>query len=387
MTILPFLLVFYEITTYLSTDMYLPALPQMMHDLNTTHYLAQLTLTTWFFGAASMQLILGPIADHYGRRPVLFCGGLMFIIAIITCALTHSITLFLIARFFQGCAVCSVVVAAYATVHELYEHKQAMYILALMGSMIVLAPSFGPLVGGLILHVAHWRYIFWLLAIWASTALLILFKYMPETNPNKKNIFNMRLLLKNYSAILTNKTFITHTLILCFVFSELIVWLTAGPFLIIDTFHYSPFMFGVFQAIVFGGNMLAARFVKYGIERIGSNQLITVGVFITLAASVLACLVSHFLIGFILAFTLYCIGSGLSYGPLNRTAIAACHQPMGLRMAVLSTLLSIAAVIASVSITAFYNGKIISLGIVILVLASCACVIKTKYVTEPVITS
>ena len=58
LTIFPLLLVFYEITTYLSNDMYLPALPSIMHDLFTTHSLTQLTITTWALGASSIQLFM-----------------------------------------------------------------------------------------------------------------------------------------------------------------------------------------------------------------------------------------------------------------------------------------------------------------------------------------
>src|SRR5579883_2704724 len=73
--IFPLLLVLYEISTYLSNDMYLPALPQMMADLGLSAKEAQLTLTTWFLGEASMPLIMGIISDRLGRRPVLLMGG------------------------------------------------------------------------------------------------------------------------------------------------------------------------------------------------------------------------------------------------------------------------------------------------------------------------
>ena len=157
----PLLMVCYEISAYLSNDMYLSALPQMAIDFNITQHIAQLTLTAWFLGAASMQLILGPASDQYGRRPVLLLGGLCFVIAAVVSALTTDLTTLLISRFFQGCATCSVVVAGYAAIHELYEHKEAIRVLARMSSITILAPALGPLVGGLILQTVGWRFIFW----------------------------------------------------------------------------------------------------------------------------------------------------------------------------------------------------------------------------------
>ncbi len=86
---------------YLSNDMYLPALPQMTQALSTTPALTQMSLTTWFFGAASMQLLLGPLSDKYGRRPILLGGGVIFIAATLICAITSDISTLLVARFFQ----------------------------------------------------------------------------------------------------------------------------------------------------------------------------------------------------------------------------------------------------------------------------------------------
>lgn len=383
--ILPFLLVCYEVITYLSTDMYLPALPQMMHELGITPDLAQLTLTAWFFGSASLSLLLGPIADRYGRRFLLFLGGCVFVIATLFCATTQIITLLLIARFFQGCAACSVFVAAYATIHEIYEHKKAIHVLALMGSVTIMAPTFGPLLGGLLLELGNWRMLFWILAILAIIILLVLFQCMPETNPNKKNKFNWLELLKNYYRILCNKTFMTHSLIIYLTFINLIAWLTASPFLIIDRFHYSPLMFGVFQVIVFGGYMLGTRFVKYGVERVGAAQLIKIAVLIELCAAILTFLLSGFLMGFILAFTLYAIGAGLAYGPLNRKAIEACKEPMGLRIAVLSTLMSFAGTLASVGVSSFHSENPSSLATVILALTLLAFLLTRSRQFEAIV--
>src|SRR3990167_5046784 len=115
----PVLLALYEICTYLSNDAYLPALPHIAHDLFTSNHLVQLTLTTWFMGSASMQLFLGPIADRIGRRPVLLLGGLVFIAVTTGCAITNNIYTMLVLRFIQGATITSMIVAGYATIHEL----------------------------------------------------------------------------------------------------------------------------------------------------------------------------------------------------------------------------------------------------------------------------
>jgi MFS transporter, DHA1 family, multidrug resistance protein len=125
MWLFPFIFVFYEITHYLANDMYLPAMPRLVADLQTTTHLGQQTITVWFLGTAALQLLLGPLSDRLGRKPILFLGGLIFILSTLICALTSNIHLFLIARFFQGTAVCAVITAGYSSIHELYDQIRA----------------------------------------------------------------------------------------------------------------------------------------------------------------------------------------------------------------------------------------------------------------------
>src|SRR3990167_10673607 len=95
----PLVFVAYETTCYLANDMYLPALPSIALDLQADQHLAQLTLTWWFVGTATFQLLLGPLADRYGRRSVLFGGGLLFITSLWVCVFTNNIYVMIVARF------------------------------------------------------------------------------------------------------------------------------------------------------------------------------------------------------------------------------------------------------------------------------------------------
>lgn len=148
----PILLVFYEIATYLSNDMYLPALPQMMRELSLTTEYAQLTLTTWFLGQASFPLITGVLSDRFGRRPILLIGGLIYIATTIYCAVADNFYALFIARFLEGGMVATMLVPGYSCIHELYKQVEAVKILAFMGGISVLAPAFGPLLGGFVLY-------------------------------------------------------------------------------------------------------------------------------------------------------------------------------------------------------------------------------------------
>ena len=381
LVIFPFILIFYEIITYLSNDLYLPALTDLMRDFNSTPAMAQLTLTTWFLGSASTQLIMGPLSDQYGRRPILLSGAFIFIIATILCAGTQSTTILLIARFIQGSAVCSFMVAGYSAIHELYDTHKAIQVLALMGSVGILAPAFGPLLGSFILQIASWRYLFWLLAIAAIIAILLLTKWMPESNPKENRTrFVMKNIFHGYISIIKNKNFILSTIILCLIYGGLIAWLAMGPLLITEGYHYSPLMFGIFQAMIFssfiGGNML----IKYAMNYLAINKIIFIGLILTLIGGVFSLLISYYfnqhIIVFILTLMIFAGGAALQYGTLQRVAIEASSEPMGLRMAIFSTCLGIAGVLSSAISSYIYDGTSLKLAYFILAVSITAVILN-----------
>ena len=379
--IFPVLLACYEMLAYLSNDMYLPALPQMTTALSTTPLLTQMSLTTWFLGAVSMQLGLGPLSDKYGRKPILLWGGLVFVIATLMCAFTSNIYILLIARFFQGCAVCSVAVAGYAAIHELYDQKEAMKTLALMGSITVLAPAFGPLLGSVVLKLLSWRDIFGLLAILAIVVLSMLYKWMPETlAPEKRHPIEMKTIKHHYSTVIKNKNFMLTASAFCATFSAMIAWIAMGPFLVIDAFHYSPFMFGVFQAMVFGSFIIGTRCVNLGLSHFKPTKLIHIAVYMNLFGATLSLIFAlafqQTLLCFIIALMIFAFSSALSFAPLQRLAIEASAAPMGARMAILSSMMSGSGTIGSLAAGYFYFGTPVSLACITFIsaLAALGCV-------------
>lgn len=362
--------------------MYLPALPQIGHDLHTTQQLTQLTLTCWFFGTASLQLLLGPISDRYGRRAILLISGMMFILSTISCAIVTQIILLLVARFIQGCTVCSVIVTGYAAIYETYKVEQVVPLLALMSSITLLAPAFGPLIGGIILKFTSWRFIFWGLAFFASIFLLALFKWMPESNDiTQRSFLSIKKLLNNYFAILRDRFFLRSTLAYGLIFSGTIAWLVVGPFLIIKTFHYSPFIFGIFQVFVFSISIICARLIKYAIRFMKLKKVVMSGLMLALCGAFLILFSTFFfpdnIFYFINSLMLYVGGTALTLGPLQQLAIASSQKPLGATLALFSNLVAGFEVLASIIMSTFYHNIASEFAgfIVILTILSCLLVI------------
>ncbi len=377
----PLILVFYEIAIYLSNDMYLPALPEMMRDLGLTSQQAQLTLTLWFLGSASLSIFVGPLSDRYGRRKVLMVGSLIYILVSIVCALSTSMAVLLTARFIEGSMMATMLVPGYASIHELFEQKQAIRILALMGSISVLAPALGPLLGGLLLLVTSWRGIFWFIAGWAAVAILLLSKWMPKDNQENVQKINLITLFGQYGRVLANKHFMLNMFVLGLIMSGWIVWISAGPLLVIDTFHFSAVAFGVIQALVFAAYIIGNYCVRFLMEQMTVSGLIKCGLTLTLLGGLLVLMTAvEFptrFYPFLVAMLVYSFGSALCFSPLNRTIIETSTESMGVRVALFAVFLTAFSVLGSAAAGEFFNGTLLSIGFLIAAAISVACVLKT----------
>jgi DHA1 family multidrug/chloramphenicol efflux transport protein-like MFS transporter len=353
----------YEIATYLSNDMYLPALPEMIHDLSLSTREAQWTLTTWFIGTASLPLIMGVISDRYGRRPVLLSGGVVYILSTLLCAFATNASNLLIMRFVEGAAIPSMMVAGYACIHELYDRNEAIRILALMSAITVLAPALGPLFGSFILLASGWRGIFWVIAVLSVISVVSLYYWMPETLPaEKREPVHFISIFKQYGRVLTNKHFMLLVFVIGFIFTGFIVWISAGPLLVIQTFHFSPMAFGWIQAFIFAAFILANFLVKHLLEKIGVQRLIWLGIVITLCGGILLGVFAFFLPDalslFIIAMTIYSFGAAFCFPPLNRCIIEASDEPMGVRVALFTVLWTSFAVLGSLIASIYFDGSI-----------------------------
>lgn len=366
--------------TYLSSDMYLPALPTAMKELAISHQQIQLTLTAWFLGSISVQLFLGPLSDRYGRKTILCLGGALFSAATFICTIATQFEIFLFARFIQGMSICFMAVPGYASIHELFEQKEAIKILALMGSISVLAPAFGPLLGSFILLLLNWRWIFGFLVIWSLISFISLLIWMPETLPaEKRHPLKLPVILNTYWQIFTNLRFIATIVVFGLLFCAFITWIAAGPFLVMDQFKQSPIMFSIYQTIIFFSFIFSNYLVKKYIDHVAIHKLIRLGLSICFLTGIVAVMVTllfpHFLFGMIGTYIIYAFGSGFAFAPLNRLVVESSKEPMGSRMAVFSMLISGFAALSSILVALFYNNSMLSLALIIFILMSLAMVV------------
>lgn len=365
----PLFLILYEFCTNMSNDMYLPALPMISRELAASINLVQFTVVAWFAGDTSVQLIVGPLSDRYGRRPILFGGGVLFLLSALGCALAPSIGVLIFARVIQGIAVCTMMVAGYASIHDLYDDKRAIHILVWMGTAAVIAPAIGPVFGGLILLVGSWRTIFYFLFCLALISLIALWFVMPESTASRsKKRLNIKTLIRSYRNILSNASFTSSAASFGLLYGGIIGWITASPFLLIESLHLTPLQFGWLQLPIFSAYILGAQMVKPLLERMGKDRLIFLGLIIASLSGLLLIVSSFFFpnkaLSFVLPMVGYTLGFGLTAAPLNRTTLMATEEEKGAAMATFYLIMIGSGTLISL-ILSIFNENVLSTAIVI----------------------
>lgn len=261
--------------TPLATDLYLPALPIMPGELNTTASNIQMTIGVMTFGVAIGQLFGGPISDTMGRKLPLIIGNLLCVISGIICAYAPSIEILLLGRFLQGLTGSVGVVISKAIARDFASGQELTKLFALLMMVNGLAPVLAPLVGGQLLLFTTWRVIFVILALF-STILLVGSFLFRESLPKEKRITGgIGTAVKNYIKLIKDKPFLGQTLIQLFAFGAFFSYISGSSFVYQNIFQLSAQEFSYLFGINSCGIILASAISGRISNVITSKQLLT----------------------------------------------------------------------------------------------------------------
>lgn len=232
----------------LSTDMYLPALPELSSDFGITASVTQLTLTMTMIGMATGQMIMGPVSDRCGRKGPLLAGMVVFALTALGCATVPDIRAFLVLRFLMGFAGASGIVIARAIARDVAEGVELTRFFAILMMVNGLAPILAPVIGGQVLLFSDWRGIFVLLIVvgLAQSGATMIYR---ETLPQEKRIENLGASFQKFPQLLHDRYFMGHCLTQCFVFGAFFSYIAGASFLFQNIYHVTPQTF----SYIFGG--------------------------------------------------------------------------------------------------------------------------------------
>lgn len=233
----------------LSTDLYMPALPEMAVYFDVSTSLTSFTMTIFFIFMAIGILILGPLSDKHGRKPILIISVIMSLVFSLACAFAPTISLLIVARALQAAGAGGMVAIATALIRDSFEGKQMSLVLAVTQSLGLLAPMLAPILGAVILQFASWKMTFVALAILMGISLigaLLLQETLPKSARTDQNTLQSILQLRHVAK---NKNFSSLLLLGALISAPYMGYLAIASYIYINDFGLSETMFSIFFAI------------------------------------------------------------------------------------------------------------------------------------------
>ena len=358
--IVPTLLIAASAVSMLSTDMYAPSLPHLSSILATDPAMVQLTMTLNVAGFALAQLVLGPLSDARGRRPVMLVGMAAFALATLACGFAGSIGILIGARAAQGVAASVEAVIALAIIRDLYDEAAAVRLLTIYGMVIAVAPAVGPLLGGHVHVHLSWRANFFILAALITAVALAMWRRLPETLPPAARVpVRPGSLLHHYRALVTTRRFLGYAVPSGLVLGGLFAFITAGPFVLIERLGVATEEFGYYQAAIVAGYVAGAMLAHRTVARVGAEGLLRGGLALMAAggaASVAVALIGESPATLTAAVALFAFGLGPFFSAAPARALAEGGPRAGAAAALIGAIEMLGAAAGSLAVGLFHDG-------------------------------
>ncbi|PTK96901.1 Bcr/CflA family drug resistance efflux transporter [Staphylococcus haemolyticus] len=249
-------------------DMFLPGLPELKNDFNTTTANAQLTLSLFMIGLGLGNLFVGPISDSIGRKKPLVISMIIFASASLGIVFVENIWIMVFLRFIQGFTGGAGAVISRAIASDMYRGNELTKFLALLMLVNGVAPVIAPALGGLILSFAVWRMVFVILTLFGVLMVLgSLFKVPESLSVENRDSSGVNVIFSNFKSLLTTPRFVLPMLIQGVTFIMLFSYISASPFLVqkiygVSPLHFSWMFAGVGITLIIA-SQIAGRLVDY----------------------------------------------------------------------------------------------------------------------------
>ena len=343
------------------TDMYLPALPQMVRYFGADTAQLQFTISIFLVGFALSQLIYGPLADRFGRKPVIVGGMLLFCGATVGCALAETVPSLAFWRFMQALGGCVGPVLGRAMIRDIYGPVDAAKAMSNLGTIMALAPAIAPVLGGYLVGWFEWQVIFWVLTGYGLVALLLYGLVLPETFPaEQRQALPLSDMLAAFGQLLRDRVFVGFALTLGFVYSGLFSFISGSAFVVVEHFGVSESNYGYLFGLIVIGYMTGTQLASRLANKVGVERMIRRGVSITALVGV-GVLISWLLNGQTLAITMalmviYMVGLGIALPLCMAGALAPFPKIAGTASSLLGFSQMVIAAVVGIQVGHYHSG-------------------------------
>jgi len=272
----------------LSLDMYLPSLPALSEDLQSSTSVAQLSITACLLGIAIGQLILGPLSDQKGRRRPLILSLVIYCLSSILCASAPTVWVLILLRFIQGLSGAGGMVISRAIVRDLYSGVELTKFFSLLMLINGAAPILAPVIGGQLLQFTSWRGIFIVLGILSLFMITMAFFAVKETlAPENRSNGGIKATLRTFKLLLHDRVFMGYVFTQGFVSASMFAYISGSPFVVQKIFGASAQTFSFIFAINGIGIIIASQVTGRLAGKVKETKMLMVGLGIAISGGFL----------------------------------------------------------------------------------------------------
>ncbi len=310
-------------TAAMTMNIFLPSLTAISEEFNTSYATAQLVLSGYLGVTAIIQLLIGPLSDRFGRRPVILVSYIFFLGGSVICVFSWSIEVLLFGRLVQAASVTTMALSR-AIIRDLFARSKAASMIGYVTMAMAIGPMLAPVIGGLLQEYYSWRASFVLLTILALAMLILCWFDLGETNKNKST--SLAAQFRNYTILIRQRTLWIYIIISTAGAGVFFSFIGGADYVGRHFLGLTPTTVGAYFVFVslgyITGNYLAGRFT----ERVGLENMMMVGTSATVAGVLLS--IGLFAGGFIHAASLFLpmllvgTGNGMSLPSANAGAVS-----------------------------------------------------------------
>ncbi|MWQ64343.1 Bcr/CflA family multidrug efflux MFS transporter [Glaesserella parasuis] len=271
----------------LAIDMYLPSFLDIAQDLSVSQEKVQTTLAIFTFGFAIGQLFWGPIADSFGRKPIILLGLSGGAVAAFFLTQVLSIENFYLLRLLQGLFGAAPAVVLGALVRDIFDRNQFARLMSTIMIITMIAPLVAPILGGYVAKWLHWHAIFYILMVMGIVCVCLVATLIPETLSTENRMpLSFRQVLQNFTTLISHKATLGYVLVGGMSFAGMFCFLTSGSLVYIGLYGVSSEYFGYFFMLNIAVMMVMTFINGRLVTKIGSEKMLRIGMSLQLLAGI-----------------------------------------------------------------------------------------------------
>lgn len=267
-------LVFATAVSALAMNVFLPSLPGMARYFDTDYAVVQLAVSLYLAATAFLQLVIGPLSDRYGRRPVMLACLGVFLVGTLAAIFAPTIEALLACRLLQAFSAAGMVLGR-AVVRDTVGADEAASRIGYITMGMAFVPMVAPMIGGTLDESYGWQAPFWMTLVLGGFAFIVVYLDLGETNRNRSASFTAQ--LTTYPELFRSRRFWGYSMTAAFTSGAFFAFLGGGPFVASEILGMSPSDYGLYFAIISAGyilgNFLSGRFSR----SVGINRMMLTG--------------------------------------------------------------------------------------------------------------